>query len=344
MLKTALPSVKSLRPRKAAHLNMSHLIPFFDPHFHVWDVTAVHSLDTLGKPAQVYPSYSLVDYERDIEQNAPWLRHIGGCIVEALPANDDTIAELKWIQQHLSSYEDSFPAGNGKLYCTIARINLTEPSAPAVLAEMSSMAGVSSKRMGIGLGVVGVRQILNFEPSWPYVNSNLLLDADFVASFSAFANTGKPFDLHVNPHQLRDAATKLVAEYKSTAFVLNHMACLRGAVDSFEDWCKDVAYLATFPNVFVKLSGFEYPDENWSSKPLVASMFQTILTLFGSSRCMVASNFPVTSTLGAPPRQLFTFLQTLVKALPEEAVHDIMWRTALRVYCPQVETPHCVLP
>jgi predicted TIM-barrel fold metal-dependent hydrolase len=319
---------------------MTDRIPFFDPHFHIWDVKAAHDLDTLGKPARVHPTYLLDDYERDVEDYAPWLRLVGGCIVEALPAHDDTLAELTWIREQLSKYVKSHKSQGKqyKLYCTVGRINLTNDSASAILGRMGLVEGLSSDSGCTG--VAGVRQILNFEPSWPYVSKNLLTDQSFLDAFAEIGHHVKVFDLHVNPHQLNDATQRLVARFSDTTFVLNHMGCFRCAADDFEVWCNDLASLAAFPNAFVKLSGFEYPDcENWASNPILRKMFQLLISLFGSSRCMIATNFPVTSTCGAPPPQLFSFLKELVHDIPTEAVNDLFWRTALRVYCQRTELP-----
>jgi predicted TIM-barrel fold metal-dependent hydrolase len=282
--------------------------------------------------------YSFSDYEADVSEHAPWLRHIGGCIVEALPAKDDTLAELGWIQEQLKQHAAH---GSSRVYCTVARINLMQDlSLPDLLNRMLSMSGLSS---GAGCsGVVGVRQILNFEPSWPFVQSNLLKDNAFLENFDVLrSHHVKVFELHVNPHQLREAAQCLVRRYSSVTFVLNHMGCLRGNnVDSFDTWYQDVAALSRCPNVFVKLSGFEYSDpENWSTSALVRNTIHSLVSLFGTARCMIATNFPVTSTLGAPPQQLFPFLREQLQRYGSEDLNNLFWRTALRVYLGLDELP-----
>ena len=65
-------------------------VDFFDPHFHIWCVpSGVHSAATLGAPAEAFPSYSLADYQAAVAVGVaanPWVRHVGGVFVEALPA------------------------------------------------------------------------------------------------------------------------------------------------------------------------------------------------------------------------------------------------------------------
>ena len=316
--------------------------PFFDPHFHIWDVSGVHSADILGKPSHIHPRYTLDEYEAQVSEHAPWLDLVGGCFVEALPNGDDSVAELEWIQRQFADYVLLHKAP--KIYCVVARINLVAPDVKDVLTKVTN-----AQRLTTGLGedkagggrVRGVRQILNHNPSWPFVDRDLLEDESFLSSFALLEEYGiTVFELHVNPHQLINAATRLVARYPSVMFVLNHMGCLRGGIDDFDSWREGVSQLAALPNVSVKLSGFEYPDpQSWATAPLVRRMADVLIELFGSRRCMVASNFPVTSTLGAPPEKLFPFIEKLVKELSTEAAEDIMWRTALRVYCNLDELP-----
>ncbi len=79
------------------------------------------------------------------------------------------------------------------------------------------------KELAVLHAVRGIRQILNWEPTWPKVpHGQVLADAAFQAGYAKLADHNLSFDLHVcfldrtimcskdvlqiNPHQMQDAA------------------------------------------------------------------------------------------------------------------------------------------
>ena len=103
---------------------------------------------------------------------------------------------------------------------------------------------------------------------------------------------GLSFDLQLYPAQMADAAA-LAHAYPDVPIILNHAGM---PVDRDEEgvrlWHRGMRELAAAPNVVVKISGLDTVDWNWTVETIRPFVLQTI-ELFGVSRCMFASNFPV---------------------------------------------------
>jgi predicted TIM-barrel fold metal-dependent hydrolase len=57
-------------------------------------------------------------------------------------------------------------------------------------------------------------------------------------------------------------------------------------------WRKGLISLASLPNIHCKISGLSMFDHNWSVETL-RPVIETVISIFGSERCMFGSNFPV---------------------------------------------------
>ena len=49
-------------------------------------------------------------------------------------------------------------------------------------------------------GVVGIRHIINYEPSWPKVLEDYSISEIWARNLSILRDYGMTFDLHCNPH------------------------------------------------------------------------------------------------------------------------------------------------
>jgi predicted TIM-barrel fold metal-dependent hydrolase len=134
---------------------------------------------------------------------------------------------------------------------------------------------------------------------------------DFRAGFAHLAPRGLTFEAWCYHHQIPDV-TALARAFPSTTLVLNHFGgplgigpyAGRGA-EVFAQWCKDVAELATCPNVVAKLGGInmEMNGFGWHERPrppgseelawATRHYYEFTLEKFGADRCMFESNFPV---------------------------------------------------
>jgi predicted TIM-barrel fold metal-dependent hydrolase len=125
-----------------------------------------------------------------------------------------------------------------------------------------------------------------------------MADAAWRAGFALLAPLGLHFELQTPWWHLHEGA-RLAADFEGTTIVLNHTGLPADrSAEGLSAWQQAMTGLARCPNVNVKISGIGVPGQAWQ----VATQREVVLTaieLFGPSRCMFASNFPVDSLCGS---------------------------------------------
>ena len=331
-----------------------------DPHFHVWDTRpapagtpnanlggivdaphpvlgaaapplGVYTADAFLRDAGALPLAACVHVETVVGQTPG----AGNCVL-------DTVAETRFVLAE--SKRALAPAG---VRCgVVAFVQLAQEDAEEVLRRHAEAAGAALK---------GVRMILNFsetEPSqcWPQVGHARYLTGElpvFNKHVALLGAKGLPLDLHVNWHQLAQAAAFLEKHAPGTDLVLDHLGCLKlGAGSAEEDaartaeWRRGLALVAANPRAHIKISGLEYIVPGWQvdGSPARATAQELVahaLSLFGARRCMVASNFPVDLFMGKTslPDLYACLHEVLVRAGASRAdLEALFYGTAARVY------------
>lgn len=139
----------------------------------------------------------------------------------------------------------------------------------------------------------------------------LFYDDRFREGFRHLAARNLSFEAWLYHHQIQDV-TALARAFPEQSIILNHFggplgisiyADAREAI--FTQWQKDIAELATCPNVVAKLGGLAMPingfdwhkqDRPPSSAELAAATeryYRHVIDCFGPDRAMFESNFPV---------------------------------------------------
>jgi predicted TIM-barrel fold metal-dependent hydrolase len=155
-------------------------------------------------------------------------------------------------------------------------------------------------------------------------------DRVFRENLAVLEDFGWLFELQVFPGQMADAAA-LIERFPNTTFVLVHAGMLESADPAHvQPWRAGLTLLAEHPNVVVKLSG-QGTFVHRVDEPLIRLVTATTLELFGSSRCMFGSNFPIESIWTDFPTLLDTWLRVLAD-LDLGARRDVLGATARRVY------------
>lgn len=306
-----------LRQEKSPHEQREQeKIPFFDPHFHIWDMNLHHDPNILVPFNKLLQTFTLKQLEEEYFCSAVSsnLEFIGGVHIEAIAKNFDGISEVKWVQDQIQEYHKSKPAAKSdKIFLASGYLKFDSQDKKKLADDLNFM---------IDTGVCSLRQILNFEPSWPHIQHNMLEDSDWIETFSNLMNnndegsrkktTMKVFEVQMNPHQFSAAAKNLFSKNPCTKFVINHLGCLTGKdlnSPSFfrEFYLRQLQKIANdhVENVFIKLSMLEYAfacddydDEtkvidHWSKSPRVRQLVAEVVRIFGIDRCLIASNFPV---------------------------------------------------
>jgi L-fuconolactonase len=135
--------------------------------------------------------------------------------------------------------------------------------------------------------LVGIRHIVQSEPD------DFLLQPDFLRGISMLEEFDLAYDILIYTKHLPVAA-EFVKRFPRQRFVLDHLAkppIKSGTVDA---WARGMRVLASFPNVFAKVSGL-VTEANWQAwKPEdVRPYLDVAFECFGPSRLMIGSDWPV---------------------------------------------------
>lgn len=136
-------------------------IEIWDLHFHIWDVSkntiSGHDSTQLFAPNDKLV-YSWREYERDFDLIGTGYVHKGGVFVEALSAchiglsgfkfSEACIAETSWALGQLEQSK--------KQYMLVSSAPLEYPEIGSILSKLAENPTVR-----------GIRQIINYNPSWP---------------------------------------------------------------------------------------------------------------------------------------------------------------------------------
>lgn len=139
--------------------------------------------------------------------------------------------------------------------------------------------------------------------------------------------------------------TTMVLDHFGTPLGVGPFANQREAI--FEKWKADIAELAQYPNVFMKLGGLAMPDNGfgWFGRELPpnsdefvdaqAPYYDHTIACFGPERCMFESNFPV-DRLSVSYRILWNAFKKMTAHFSEDDKNLMFSGVARKVY--QLET------
>jgi L-fuconolactonase len=173
-------------------------------------------------------------------------------------------------------------------------------------------------------GVVGVRRLLQDEPE------SLLRDPAIAEGVRLLADHGLPFDLCIRHQQLRQSAM-LVAACPEVTFVLDHLGKPPVAAGELDPWRADLARLAASGRVACKLSGLATEAGPDGRAADVRPYVDHALELFGPERCMVGSDWPV-STLATTVEAWLDVVLDAVAELSGTERDAVLHGTACSVY------------
>jgi predicted TIM-barrel fold metal-dependent hydrolase len=269
-------------------------LPIVDPHHHIW-----------MKPDD---SYLAADLERDFGSGHNIVATVFIECVTAYRPNGPTemkpVGETEFVVRSLPER----PSGTRFAAGIVGRADLSLGDRVRPVLEAQIEAGQGRFR--------GIRRPVRWDPEGiglfgkPFPQS-LALDMEFRKGVAQLEPLGLSFDGWLFHHQLGEFAD-LAAAFPNTPMILNHVGGPLGVgrfaghrAEVFEDWRKAMAELARLPNVLVKIGGlgmlyygfdFHMRPEPPHSSELAQAWSPYVLEcveLFGPSRCMFESNFPV---------------------------------------------------
>ena len=296
-------------------------LQFVDAHMHLWDLDKIRypwltpplPVGITGDVRSIAKTYLLDDYLRDARGDAGKIRVAKVVHVEAGADPADSLKETRWLQ--------SMADLRGFPHALVAHAELNNPKVESLLAEHASHHNVR-----------GIRQILNWhaDPRKTYTPRDLLADADWLKGFALLRKYNLSFDLQIYPSQM-PAAAQLASRHPDTLMILNHtgMPADRDAA-GLQAWRSGMQALAQQPNVMVKISGLAMLDWQWTTESLRPFVHQT-LDIFGTDRCLFASNFPVDRLFGSFARQYGAY-QSLTATLSPTERAQLFVTNAERIY------------
>jgi predicted TIM-barrel fold metal-dependent hydrolase len=180
-------------------------------------------------------------------------------------------------------------------------------------------------------------------------NAEMYADAAFREGFAELGELGLSFDAY-HYHTQNRYLTDLARAFPDVVIVLDHLGTPLGVGpfagkrdEIFQQWSKDLAELATCPNVNIKLGGmlmpwngfgYETAERPPSSDEFVALQgryYQRAIECFGPDRCMFESNFPVDKLSISYP-VLWNAFKKIAAGYSEDEKDQMFRRTASRVY------------
>jgi L-fuconolactonase len=270
-----------------------------DAHVHFWD-PGLRRYAWLDDQPSLLRRFGPEDYDSGAHPVS------GMIFVQADCEADQAMCEARWVEE-LASVDPR-----------ILGIVAYAPVHLGAKARVAVAAAAARSR------VVGVRRLLQDEPA-------SLLDDDALAEgVRLLADHGLPFDLCVRHPQLRGASA-LVAACPDVTFVLDHLGKPPVATGDIASWRDDLARLSNSGRVFCKLSGLTTearPD--WAPED-VRPYLDVALDLFGPQRCMIGSDWPV-STLATTVEGWFDLVLDAVAGLSRTEREALRHGTACSVY------------
>lgn len=293
-----------------------------DAHHHLWRLDGgirYPWLQDAYDPAHfMFGDYRALcrDFDVDaLQREAGAVPIVASVHVEAECARSDALAETHWLHE--------IAAGKGLPSAVVAWVDLLADDADARLAEQAAYPltrGVRFKPRTSatpsdsidGLGTLGDRR-------WP-------------RALDTLARHGLSWDLRVPFWHLAEAAA-LLANTPAVDVVLEHAGLPWDRSDAgLAHWRSGMAALAANPRVSVKLSEFGLRDAAWNEAEN-RRIIRDAIAIFGTERCLFASNFPVAGMRVAYRDLVRTFADAMQEMKLSDAARRAIWHdNAIRLY------------
>jgi predicted TIM-barrel fold metal-dependent hydrolase len=300
-------------------------LPIVDAHHHLWDLgngrypwlqNEYHEQFFLGDYHSLcrdfLPEHFLTLTEKQ--------RLVGTVHVEAERARDEQVAETRWLEQMHARF--GFPNA------IVAHAWFDREDSAEILAAQAArplVKGIRSKPVTSAspdVSMAGARGTMQ-DPKW-------------LEGFSRLAEHGLSWDLRVPPWHLVEAA-EVAAMFPQIQIALNHTGfAWDRSPQGMARWRKGLEALALQPNVQIKLSEFGLKDLPWNYDDNRVVVL-TALEIFGPSRCMFASNFPVAG-LRASYDTIADGMAAMLAPLGRAVQEAVFAGNARRFY--RLEQPH----
>ncbi len=293
--------------------------PFIDAHQHFWNL-AINPYPWLQ--GETVPNFRYGDYSALRRNYLPedLARDTAGCApvktvhVEAEWARANPVDETAWLTQ--------LAAQTGRPTVIVGHAQLDRGDVEEVLAGHAAcamMRGIRNKP------VTAARR----EDARRGVRGSMD-DERWRRGYALLARHGMSFDLQA-PWWNLDQAAALARDFPDTQLILNHTGLPADRSEAgLAGWRAAMAELAAQPNVAVKVSGLGLPGKPWTQADNVP-VIRDAIAIFGTERCMFASNYPVDS-LVASYGTIVAGFRAAIAIYPPEQQRALWHDNAARFY------------
>lgn len=293
-------------------------VPFLDAHIHLWDLSRLRypwltppfaEDGPNGSVAAIAQDFGAADYRAAL---ARW-QVVAAVHVDAGADPGDALAETAWLEE--------VAGASGLPDAIVAFAALDDPAIDWHLAAQARHPRVR-----------GIRHIVNWHPDAgrSYTPRDLTRDDGWRAGFARLADHDLSFDLQCYPGQMA-GLVPLFADNPQVPVIVNHLGMpVLSDPDGIATWRVGLAALATLPQVSIKLSGLGFIARDWTQEQ-VRPFLRHAIDLFGTQRCMVASDAP-TDMLFAPIDRYMDALYAILSDFGDDERRDLFGRNANRIY------------
>ncbi|MFT6899416.1 MAG: L-fuconolactonase [Paraglaciecola sp.] len=245
-------------------------LDIIDCHLHLFNLAQGQYTWLQPQNAPFWPDKEYIHRtytEQDLSLSRPL--HLAGFVhIEAGFDNQHPWRELAWLEQHCTL-----------AFKSVANLDLSSPCCQQQLEKLL-----------LRPSLVGIRHILDDKAATilnaPPVKKNLRQLAAHKLLFDAQLSLGDT-----------DGVNALLAILDNTpelTVIINHAGWPPHASEhsSWKNWCNNLARLAQYPKVAIKLSGWEMTDRQYTLDKVQAVLHQCMAS-FGANRVMLGSNFPL---------------------------------------------------
>jgi len=293
--------------------------PIVDPHQHFWDLSRNY-YPWLCDPKPVHFRYG--DYSPLKRNYLPpdYLRDAAGLnIVKTVheQANwdqTDPVGETRWLEDVQREY--GYPSAVvGAAY--FARDDIERVLAGHAKSTLT-------------------RGVRNFPTAAPKPSeakrgeTGSMDDPKWRRGYALLEKHGFSFDVQT-PWWHLDALSELARDFPNTQIVIVHTALPHDrSEEGLAAWRVALEVAAAQPNVAIKISGLGRPGLPWTLTAN-APIIRDTISIFGSERCMFASNFPVDGLTGSFP-VIYGGFRAAVSNRPIEERRMLFHDNAVRIY------------
>lgn len=292
-------------------------LPIVDAHHHLWDLGAITypwltepEWSWLGDYSSLQRDYLPPQYRRDsVLHNVVATVH-----VEAECSCRDQVAETAWLTEQNRRH--------GMPNAIVAHAWVDTPDTEEILARQKTFAlvrGIRTKPVTAATPDASVRR----EP-------RSMQDPKWIAGLDLLRKHGLSWDLRIPWWHLEEAA-EVARTHPDLPVALNHTGYpWDRSPEALAIWRRGMEALAQCRNVVCKISNFCVPGQPWDFEQNKRLILEAI-SIFGSDRCMFATNFPVDSLKGSWDYIMSSY-KAAVAGLPMDAKRKLFADNAAQFY------------